>query len=535
MSANDRTPAGGGHTRWTRFRLLAQVGLMLLLALVAVVLIIQIADRAELRLRRDLTVDSSNSLDTATLELLRKLPREVEVDVFYRSPQPPLGRAFNDALLSARDLLTIAAEQAPGKFFVNDVDLADLEATEARLEELGIDRSRLFFQTVYGEVLAALVLRSGERHTVLRLVPDMGRLAIPRPDPSQPRAVARLEDWRGEEALAEALGRISSDTAPRVLFSTGAGELDPNLPNESQFAAVRLGRALLDEGFALGTWDPDLESEVPSDCAVLVIAAPAEPLKEQALDAVRAYLEQGGRLLVAMGRAYREPEQDGLTRLLVPYGIYPQRGVVCEVVFDPLTGRPMDGEPEVAQLTLSGRQSMSANHPATKPMWERDRSVRLHLSRSFERRDIGQPGGILLEVLRSSESSWLDLPGADGRPDFRFDPGSEAGGAFHLALAAEFQAKPGSANTAGKLVALAGPSLLYDAYHNYNRDLVLNLINYLADRDFRVRVAARDPFRSRLDLNGSPAATQVAWVAGGLLPGLALLCGVLLFWRRRRD
>jgi hypothetical protein len=86
----------------------------------------------------------------------------------------------------------------------------------------------------------------------------------------------------------------------------------------------------------------------------------------------------------------------------------------------------------------------------------------------------------------------------------------------------------------GRIIAFASPAALCNPSFDTNRDLWLSAFNWLARRDFRVVVAARDPLEGRLDLARGPylkRSVQVGWYA---LPLCCLLLGLSIWLARRR-
>ncbi|MCB1058551.1 MAG: hypothetical protein KDD11_23855, partial [Acidobacteria bacterium] len=66
-----------------------------------------------------------------------------------------------------------------------------------------------------------------------------------------------------------------------------------------------------------------------------------------------------------------------------------------------------------------------------------------------------------------------------------------------------------------------------------NAALASNLLNWLAQRDQLLGIPAREPEHVRLNLTGSEV-RGIHWLVLGLLPGLAVVAGILVRYRRRR-
>lgn len=518
-----------GMTRWTRTSLGLQVTLVVLLGIAAAALLIHVFDLSALRARKDLTLDGRTSLDPQTVALLEQIEGTVELDLFLRPPSPYLQPVWNEVVRKGKDLILVAREVAPGRVFQREHDLSDFAAVESRLKELGVEPGSLQTQTPAGDLLAAVVVSLGERRTVIRYLPD----AADADWGDGVRTLPRLLSWRGEEALAEALARIVNTQRPRVYFSTGHKEADPVAPDlNSRKSITALAEDLRSEGYELGEWDVETDGPVPDDANVVVVASPSEPYSDAGIIALRAYLGRGGRLLLSAPERYSE--DDPLGELLAEYGILTRRGIVTKAIIDPNTARSRDGDPQCALIRPSGKDT-SSKHPVTRLLWERDRDLLVSFSRSLGRG--GKPeNGLLSDLVATPRGCWLDLPGEDGLPDYRYDGNTEARGQFLLALAATWPAKNSEGVTVeGRLVGLPGLGLIEDRLYAFNSEFALSTMDWLADRSFRVRIPTKDPFRSKLDLDRD---RRTGWFLIGVRFGLPLVSlgfGLVLFFFRRRQ
>lgn len=521
---------------WSKSSLLVQVFVLSLLVLAGAVLVIQASERPALRMRVDLTQDQANSLDSETAELLAALPEEATLDVFlWPAPRVNSGDrgalsmqfAVRQAAAQLDELLLVASEASLGKLRLQAWDVSDLASVEGRLGELRVEVGELEDRTPIGWVRGGLVVSMGQRRTVLKLLPDLAQISWGDPRPSS-FVPASVDAFLGEEALAEALGRVASESAPLVVFSRGQGE--PSIEPGEEQGMLRLAAALEQEGFRIGEWDPQRDGVLPEGTDVLVLAGPEQPFPATARVALDDYLAGGGRVLAALGRRFGE-DQDSLERWLEGVGIVPRRGLVCGFVQNPLTGRISDGVPESAQVITRGRNASSSN-AATRKLHERDRSTVFTYTRSFDRGKT-PTGGLLQELLTSPQDTWRDLPGPEGElPNYRWDQGRETLGQFALAM---FSEVPGNnPERYGRVMALGTVIAMLDDSFETNRDLLLNSFNWLADREFRVRLATKRTEQVVLDVSDASKLAVVRGVALFGLPGLSLVLGVLLIFLRRR-
>ncbi|MEZ5980360.1 MAG: GldG family protein [Planctomycetota bacterium] len=508
---------GATFTRWTRLALSGQVVLLVGLVLAAVLLVIQVSESPDLRVRADFSESRSGSLDPATASLLRQLPSRAEVDVFFRS-EPELDVAMGDAFSRAKQLFALVEDVSGGMVSVRYHDANDLARSRARLAELRVDPEEL---VTNGWVLAACVVRVGERRTILRFFPDMGSIV----DGDAARGeVPRLVDWRGEEAFAEALGRVSGDRSPKLVFVQGNGEATETPGDDGGVGGLM--QLLQLEGFEVVVWEPARRPRVPEGADVVVLPGTSRPFPASVEETLRAFVDDGGRLFAtSSGGAY--DGDGGLGSLLASFGARLLPGVACEEYFDPSFGDWFEGDPRCADLTILP-DGLASGHPVTEPLREFGRTLRFRGSQTFDRGEVPRDG-TSVDLVRSSGSAWRDIYELGGVPDHRREPGREEVGRQTLGVALEW---PGTERKA-RVVAL-GTTLALTKDLEHDRDLVVNAFDWLTDRDYRVRVAPKDPFEARIEKRTSALAAAVVRSAWLGVPGACALVGLVLVFLRRR-
>ncbi|MCC7070792.1 MAG: GldG family protein [Deltaproteobacteria bacterium] len=393
--------------------------------------------------------------------------------------------------------------------------LAEASIATAR----ALDREVLITAYLEGHDRAAVELEqlvaSFARHTdLLRLV----RVA-PSDDPEAARAagasvvvragerVRKLRFDAGapdhEAALVSALRAVTTDAPARVYFTSGHGELE--LRDESARGMSRLRAALLDEGLEPVPLPLAVAGRVPDDARAVVVAAPRTTLSAAELELVRAYLDAGGRLLVLC-----EPGDDGgLGGLLGGVGVQ----LVDDVVLDGSAFASVFGGPEMATGVAY------AAHPVTRRLG----SAMTHFSRA---RSLAENPGTLATtaaLVQSGAEAWGEIGPvtAEARRD-----DVDVAGPVTLALAAEQGATRvlvvGDATFATNLGLGLGA----------NRDLALNAVLWLAEREQQIAVRARGRGGNLLLLTPS-ARERVAFLLLYGLPALLVALGLAVHAVRR--
>jgi len=516
-----------------------RVGLGTVLAVGAAVLAIDLADEAYGRI--DLSVTGRNTLDPEIVDLIEQLPEPVVADLFTRTLPPPYDQVSNEVTVRLYEILRVAMESRRDKFQVRLHDPSDFEATRRRQTELGVDGidfvvfsnesgTRKSRSNLYGDVAVVdwgLPTLAGFEMLQQAGIRDVTNVAR-RPADARP---AQVGSFRGEEVLLTSLLKVSSGSSPRIYFSTGQGE--PSLEDAEGGGLAGLARVLEEDDFEVLTWNPAKTPEVPADAVALALIGPNQPFPPGTLDAIRAWVKQGGRLVAAPSlESVERAATGGVVELLTSYGMVPLPGLVCEPLRDAM-GRAVAGDSRCALLRVSD-EGMSASSPLTEPLRRRARSLDFAFMSAFRRG--GYVGGSLLELVVSSRESWRDLAVQPGQYNYLRDRG-ETPERLNLIMYLELasgQKREGGEVKKGHVLGIGNAGFLSNSLIETNKDFLVNAFNWMdEDRNYRIRVSPLPRPESRLDLARSSALPVLTWTLYLGFPGLCLSVGLFLAWRRR--
>ena len=491
--------------------------------------LIWLSGRPDIRQRIDLTTEGDNTLDVQLRQLIDQLPGEIQFDAFFRPFDPPLqeiGAAIQQRMF---DILLLAEEHRPGLVELRNHPYAPPgaggEELLTQMRSFGIAESN------------AVVVSTEERKAVFKLLGDVAEIDLGNPIRHQGQyRPPSLRSFVGQEALAKAISKATQGERPLAVFSKGRGERE--IFSHDDRALGRLHTALVADGFRVETWDPEEDGEVPEECAVLAIVGAEEPLSAEALGWIAEYVRGGGSIIAAPGLEFFSG-QGSVADLLTHFGIVMSPGIVCRPIIG-ADGLAKVDDPRVAGVVIRA-DGMLARHPITEPLRQGGRRVRIALTRSFER---GRPptGGSLLDLLRTDELCWEEVPDAQGNYNYSPDQGRERGGPFSVAMTSVFPpSEVGPAPPPGtnplrpecRALALGSSDLFASAVFDSNRDFLLNAFNWAASREFRVSITPRARTDRRLDIGVDRTLFHLNLIAGWSLP---LLCFalVLFTWLRRR-
>lgn len=394
-----------------------------------------------------------------------------------------------------------------------------------RVRALDPDRDQAEAQRLFAEFRTGgpavadgvVLVRSGAGATLKRVVVLPGDLVTMARGESVQRSGPRVAEFRGEEALLRAFLRVTASSRPRLCYTQNHGEpAFDSLEPYGGYANLRdLWRA---DNFELDV--ADLLSPTGLDhCDVLLIAGPELALARSERENVSAYLQRGGDLVMLTGavmlRGAEGLNRHGLEELIEGYGIrFGER-----LVLDPHT---MAGEPPLIAFTLDQGW---ADHPAVRSLI--GRPVSLQLVRELE---VRAPAIPLLQTGADAwaESSFEELSNLEVA---KFDEGRDRRGPIPVAAVAE--------RGSSRVLVIASDEfalnarLRADVVYDHGRDLLLNAMAWITQRDQLLGIRAREREHLKLVLLPQQLRRMTLVCVLGL-PAFALLLGLWMLWRRRR-
>lgn len=449
--------------------------------------------------RFDLTQQRKFSLSPETLSFIRNLERPVHVIVTRSDDEePPEVKGILQEFVYAtegRDIGRIT------------VETLDIYQHRRRAEEFGIDTS------------GRIVLLSGDKRRVIRLDELYGVKGSQR------------ESFRGESVLTAAILDVSSLGRKKIFFLVGHGEL------RLGDTAARLGLSGVREELTQRNFDVDeidlgVARQVPADAALLVVVAPRGKFSPIEQEMLRQYLSASAGRMVMFLAPGMSAAALGLDDLLLDWGVL----VHDDIIWD--TG--------LENITESGDLMIYAftPHPITKTLLDYGWKLQFGPSRSVMP-DPGRSTGSGLSTIAiaaTSTTAWGERAYRTGQ--FKYDPGIdtrplrviEPPDRLPMIVASERLAVrdnlPFSVK-GGKLVVFGTGDMISNArFDSANRAVFLNAVNWTVDRDVQLSVPPRAIERFHLSLSAA-AFTQLRYALLLILPGSALVLGLLVYWTRR--
>ncbi len=135
----------------------------------------------------------------------------------------------------------------------------------------------------------------------------------------------QMADQTDENAITNALRKVLKVERQKVYFVAGHGERDLDDPKPGGFQVAK--KALDNEGYEVESLNLLSRGAVPQAAAVVIVAGPKKPLLSTEVQALKAYLEKGGRLFIML-EAF---EDGGLQGFLAGYGVGLDNGLILDV------------------------------------------------------------------------------------------------------------------------------------------------------------------------------------------------------------
>jgi ABC-type uncharacterized transport system involved in gliding motility auxiliary subunit len=325
--------------------------------------------------------------------------------------------------------------------------------------------------------------------------------------------------FRGELMFSSAIKAVAEAVKPVIYVLQGHGEGD--MESFDEFTGYSdIAQALRHDHLDVRPFVLGVSKSVPQDAAAVVLAGPAHKISQPELDILREYLEASGRMLLLL-----EPKRDaGLRPLLADWGIAIHDDVVMDLT------RTLTG-PELI-VTEYGSHAITRVLKGISTMFYLPRSVEPRVDTEGGADPMDKPQAVIL--IATSQSGWAESD-LNQKPALRNDPDEDRQGPVSIAVAVE------KGSVAGIDVEIRPTRLVVIGDADFvsnrnlsggNKDLFLNMVNWLVERDAFMGIAPKPFEMYRLMISRRQIRYLLGVLVGGIPAAVALL-GVLV-WSRRR-
>jgi len=323
-----------------------------------------------------------------------------------------------------------------------------------------------------------------------------------------------------EEGITGAVIRDLKNNTRTVCFVTGSGE--HQIDDSERNGYSRFKELLGKDDYEAKSISLLQKAEIPSDCTVVVVGGPAADYQQPAVDALKKFVEDGGRAMfmldppLKIGRS-EIADNDALTALLTSWGVTLQKDLILDL--NPI-GQLAGLGPQVALVTTYASQPIVNEMKGT--------ATGFPLVRSMDIKNEGK--STVAKMFSSSDSSLattkLNSPDIDPN-----DPKNKKG---PLTIAAAGSYNTGKENSQGRFVVFGSSAWAANSFLNFNgnRDLALNTMNWLSSDEDLISIRPKEQEDRRITMTRAQM-NVVRITSQFVLPLIVIFAGVSVWWRRR--
>jgi ABC-type uncharacterized transport system involved in gliding motility auxiliary subunit len=322
-----------------------------------------------------------------------------------------------------------------------------------------------------------------------------------------------------EEEVTGALVRALKTGDRLACFVTGSGEHTLDDADRNGYGQLKT----LVESNNYKTQSVNLlqKPELPKECTMLVVGGPSRDYLQPEVDAIKSFVENGGRAIFMLDPPLKFAKQNidensALSGVLAGWGVTLDKDLVLDTSG---VGQLYGLGPEIALV------SNYATHPIVREM--KRLSAGFPITRSLEIKN-----GEKTTVEKLFETSDDAFATANlSASEIKQSP-SDKKGPFTLGAAGTF--KGGAEGGGGRFVVAGSSSWVANAYLRIagNRDLFLNMMNWLSADEDLISIRPKEPEDRRLNMNRNQMAL-VFYSSVLAIPLLILMAGISVWWKRR--
>jgi ABC-type uncharacterized transport system involved in gliding motility auxiliary subunit len=323
-----------------------------------------------------------------------------------------------------------------------------------------------------------------------------------------------------EEGITGAFIRDLKSTTRTVCFVSGSGE---HLIDDTDRGGLsRFKDLLAKDNYESKTISLLQRAEVPNDCTTLVVAGPTRNYEQPEVDAIRKYVEGGGRALLMLDAPLKAgrseiADNEALASVLQSWGVTLNKDLILDL--NPI-GQIVGLGPQVALVTSYESQPIVSEMKGT--------ATGFPLSRSLEVKSADKTS---VQKLFDSSSTSLATSNLSSPAVKVNDPKNKKG---PLTIAAAGTYNTGKENSQGRFVVVGSSSWVSNGFINFNgnNDLALNAINWLSSDEDLISIRPKEREDRRIMMTRA----QLSWVRATsqfLLPAIVVVAGIGVWWKRR--
>lgn len=333
-----------------------------------------------------------------------------------------------------------------------------------------------------------------------------------------------------EEKLTATIQTVTTDTVPKVYFLSGYSKL--SLSSGMQYFNAYLENEIYD----VETVDVLTTGKIPDDCDTLVITMPSKDFDEIATNAIIDYINSGKNILWFQAATAQNIETPNVNKILAMYGINPfSLGIIREAD----SNRMLSNQPD---LILPNIQSTDV----TKKLVNAEGVIFIDATKinTMDSDKLTELNVEKTELLKTSEKSYFRTNFTNSQDEAEDDDevGSYTVGEMMTKTITEANEETGEKAKTSKLIIYGENYFISDMpltsstqtpviQYRQNKDLALNSISYLVDREDDITARKST---GTVTYTATETENRIILTIIFAIPVLIIVAGIIVWQIRRR-
>ena len=449
-----------------------------ILALFGIVVVVNLLVVEKFDQAVDLTTDKWYTLSDQTLNILQTLDHEVKISAFFSSnPQSEIEKRQYD---QAKDLLAMYHRQSDKI----SIEFVDSYIQVKKVEKYGI------------KVHGTTVFEANEKKEQVTVI--------------------------DEQKFTSAILKVTRAEEKKIYFLIGHGEKSTD-DFDPMKGYHQIGDALENQGYLVENLSLSTQKKVPEDCTTLIIAAPKSVFISHEVNAIRRYLNYGGKLLLMLDpktETETNPNQP-LIDLILKWGVQINNDYV--LVLDPRFFYVLGGPPSPVIMDFEFHPIM--RFQKLPIIFQNARSLTLHPTQTIKDVKINALAKISDQI--GTEGSWGETKQKNWQ-SAKYN--AEEDISHPLLIAAAVEEENGA-----RIVIIGDSDFASNLFLSSTGggDFFLNSVNWLTLEEDLISINPIDPRSHSLRQMTANEVVFIQIMSIFLIPIFIFLVGVIVWWKRR--
>ncbi len=321
-----------------------------------------------------------------------------------------------------------------------------------------------------------------------------------------------------EEEVTGAIIRALKGGERMACFVLGSGEHAIDSTERSGYSGAK--ELLEKNNYKTQTLKMLEKTEIPKDCTIVAVAGPKRDYIQPEVDALKKYVEEGGHAVFMLDPPLKFAKEEiddnaALTGVLAGWGITVDKDLVLDTSG---VGQIFGLGPEFPLVTSY------ESHAITSTM--KETPTGFPIARSL---DVKSGDKTTVEKLFSTtENSFATVNLSSGEIK---QSATDKKGPLVLGAAGTYN---GGGEAKGRFVVVGSSNWCSNSFlrFNGNRDLFLNIFNWLSSDEDLISIRPKEPEDRRLNMNARQV-SMVFYTTVIMMPLIIILAGVSVWWKRR--